>query len=67
MISGSGFFEQNGKEHSFQPHDVIFVSDGVDHRFTNFTEDFATWVIFYGSSKTKTPSQYTKRGGFVKK
>lgn len=49
VISGSGFFEQNGKEHSFQPHDVIFVPAGVDHRFMNFTDNFATWVIFYGS------------------
>jgi len=48
IISGSGDFLNNGKRVTFQPGDVLFVSAGVDHRFENFTDDFATWVIFYG-------------------
>jgi len=28
--------------------DVLFVPAGMEHRFENFTDDFATWVIFYG-------------------
>jgi len=27
---------------------VLFVPAGVEHRFTRFTPDFVTWVIFYG-------------------
>jgi len=26
----------------------LFVPAGIEHRFENFTSDFATWVIFYG-------------------
>ncbi len=28
--------------------DFLFVPAGVEHRFENFTSDFATWVFFYG-------------------
>lgn len=48
IISGSGKFK-NGKETvSFGPNDFLFVPAGQDHRFFEFTEDFLTWVIFYG-------------------
>lgn len=28
--------------------DALFVPAAMEHRFENFSEDFATWVIFYG-------------------
>lgn len=46
--SGRGRFVKNGKERAFQPNDLIFVEAGADHRFVDFTDDFATWVIFWG-------------------
>jgi mannose-6-phosphate isomerase-like protein (cupin superfamily) len=46
IVSGSGMF-QNGEEHyPFQPNDLIFVPAFVEHRFYDFTDDFATWVVF---------------------
>lgn len=30
------------------PGDLLFVPAGVVHRFEEFTDDFATWVMFYG-------------------
>ena len=48
IISGKGEFFNNGEQFSFSPGDVLFVPAGIEHRFENFTEDFATWVIFYG-------------------
>jgi mannose-6-phosphate isomerase-like protein (cupin superfamily) len=48
VVSGSGRFAKNGDERRFQPNDVIFVEAGADHRFLDFTDDFATWVIFWG-------------------
>jgi len=27
---------------------MLFVAAGEEHRFTEFTDDFATWVFFYG-------------------
>lgn len=48
IISGTGEFVNGSYTTDFQPGDFLFVPAGVDHRFINFTEDFATWVIFYG-------------------
>ncbi len=48
VVSGSGDFVNGPERHPFGPGDVLFVPAGVEHRFENFTEDFATWVIFYG-------------------
>jgi len=48
VISGSGEFLNDGKRTGFNPGDVLFVPAGIEHRFENFTDDFATWVIFYG-------------------
>jgi len=48
IISGKGEFLNDSKRSSFNPGDVLFVSAGIEHRFENFTDDFATWVIFYG-------------------
>jgi len=48
IASGSGRFEcQGGTEH-FGPGDVFFVAAGTEHRFADFSSDFATWVIFLG-------------------
>ena len=48
IMSGSGDFLNGDTKTRFQPGDVLFVPAGVVHRFENFTDDFMTWVIFYG-------------------
>ena len=48
IAKGSGIFNGNGEKVSFNVGDVLFVPAGMEHRFENFTDDFATWVIFYG-------------------
>ncbi|MDB5120402.1 MAG: algA [Sphingobacteriales bacterium] len=48
IISGTGNFYNNGIISEFKPLDVLFVLAGVEHQFQNFTDDFTTWVIFYG-------------------
>ncbi|MGB0931003.1 MAG: DinB family protein [Chitinophagales bacterium] len=48
VYSGSGTFFNDGIRHPFEAGDVLFVPAGVEHRFEDFTEDFLTWVIFYG-------------------
>ncbi|HVX52636.1 MAG TPA: cupin domain-containing protein [Chitinophagaceae bacterium] len=48
IAKGSGTFFRNGERVSFAAGDVLFVPAGMEHRFENFTEGFATWVIFYG-------------------
>jgi len=48
IAGGSGIFYRDGERVIFAVGDVLFVPAGMEHRFENFTEDFATWVIFYG-------------------
>ncbi len=48
IVSGTGQFVKDGERRPFKPQDVIFVEAGADHRFTEFTDDFATWVVFWG-------------------
>lgn len=48
IISGTGRFQHGPQETNFEPGDVIFVPAGDKHRFIEFTDDFATWVFFYG-------------------
>jgi mannose-6-phosphate isomerase-like protein (cupin superfamily) len=49
VISGSGEFVKGDNLRACGPQDVIFVEAGVTHHFQNFSEDFATWVIFWGA------------------
>lgn len=48
IISGSGTFNRNEERVTVTKGDILFVPAGMEHRFENFTTDFATWVIFYG-------------------
>ncbi|MBN8822085.1 MULTISPECIES: cupin domain-containing protein [unclassified Spirosoma] len=48
ITTGSGTFLYAGTSMSVKPGDLLFVPAGVEHRFENFTDDFATWVLFYG-------------------
>ena len=48
IASGTGTFVNGEQRHAFGPGDVLFVPAGVVHRFEEFSDDFATWVIFYG-------------------
>lgn len=48
IASGNGWFVNGESRHRFEPGQVLFVPAGVEHRFEDFSEDFSTWVIFYG-------------------
>lgn len=48
VVSGHGVFLNGDQRCDFKPGDFLFVPAGVVHRFEDFSEDFATWVIFYG-------------------
>lgn len=48
IISGTGFFVHDQERHPFEPGEVLFVPAGDTHRFEDFSDDFATWVVFYG-------------------
>jgi mannose-6-phosphate isomerase-like protein (cupin superfamily) len=48
VVQGSGQFRNGNTHHPFGPGDLLFVPAGVVHRFEDFTDDLAVWVIFYG-------------------
>ena len=48
IAAGAGLFLHGGHETTFGPGDVLFVPAGDEHRFTQFDDDFATWVFLYG-------------------
>lgn len=48
MVKGTGHFVLDGTRFEFQQGDVFFVAAGAEHHFEDFSDDFATWVIFYG-------------------
>jgi mannose-6-phosphate isomerase-like protein (cupin superfamily) len=59
VISGSGFFVNDGERRPFSPGEFLFVPAGAIHRFEEFSDDFATWVFFYGpeGGEAARPSQ----------
>ena len=46
--AGSGVFQKGDEHIDFGPGDALFVPAGVEHRFIEFSEDFGTWVVFWG-------------------
>lgn len=55
VVRGSGTFFCAGTRAPFVPGDLIWVPAGAEHRFEDFTDDLAVWVIFYGPEGGETP------------
>lgn len=55
VVSGSGWFVNGDERHRFGPGDVMFVPARQEHRFEAFTDDFVTWVVFYGPEGGEAP------------
>ena len=52
--SGNASFNRNGQKVHCNQGDVLFVPAGLPHHFFNISNDFGTWVIFYGDEKTES-------------
>lgn len=48
ITRGHGHFNRDGELLECKAGDVLFVPAGMEHRFERFSDDFSTWVIFYG-------------------
>ncbi len=55
VVSGSGQFVCGDTKVAFGPGDALFVPAHAVHRFEAFTDDFATWVVFYGPTGGESP------------
>lgn len=48
VAKGAGEFFDGQQLQTVSTGTCLFVPAEVEHRFENFTEDFAVWVFFYG-------------------
>jgi mannose-6-phosphate isomerase-like protein (cupin superfamily) len=48
IVQGHGTFLNGDTRQPFGPGDLLFVPAGVVHRFEDFSDDLAMWVVFYG-------------------
>jgi mannose-6-phosphate isomerase-like protein (cupin superfamily) len=48
IYSGEGQITIGSERYHCVPGDAFFVHAGVEHRFEEFSEDFVTWVVFWG-------------------
>ncbi|HQR35822.1 MAG TPA: cupin domain-containing protein [Blastocatellia bacterium] len=48
VARGSGMFFNGETRRKAEVGDLIFAPTGKAHRFEEFGEDFAVWVMFYG-------------------
>jgi mannose-6-phosphate isomerase-like protein (cupin superfamily) len=53
--TGTGQLVINGQRFDANAGDAFFVAAGVEHRFENFSQDFVTWVVFYGPQGGEQP------------
>lgn len=49
VFAGTGTFVNGDDRVPFGPGDVLFAAAGQVHRFEDFSDDFETWVVFYGA------------------
>jgi mannose-6-phosphate isomerase-like protein (cupin superfamily) len=56
VVQGSGWFVNGPSRERFGPGDLLFVPAGVVHRFEEFTDDLAVWVVFYGPEGGERPA-----------
>jgi mannose-6-phosphate isomerase-like protein (cupin superfamily) len=47
IARGKGEIVIENERFAFETGDVFFVPAKVPHHFENFTEDFATWAVFF--------------------
>lgn len=55
VIAGHGEFACDGQRQVFSAGEVLFAAAGTTHRFENFSDDFCTWVFFYGPDGGEVP------------
>ena len=48
VARGAGLFFDGHTRHEVRTGAFVFVPAGQEHRFEQFTSDFAVWVFFYG-------------------
>lgn len=56
VAQGRGVFFDGAARHPIEPGTCLFVAAGRSHRFEQFSDDFAVWVVFYGPEGGEVPA-----------
>jgi mannose-6-phosphate isomerase-like protein (cupin superfamily) len=59
IVRGRGVLIHDGKQDPFESGDLLFVAAGTEHRFQDFTDDLAVWVVFFGPQGGEVPPEKT--------
>lgn len=62
VVQGHGFLWHAGRRDPFAAGDAIFIAAGTEHRFEDFSEDLAVWVVFYGPEGGEVPLPRVEAG-----
>lgn len=62
VVAGRGVLLHDGEREPFATGDLLFVAAGVEHRFEDFSSDFAVWRVFYGVQGGESPAAAAKGG-----
>lgn len=54
IASGSGHFDLEGRIQPVETGEVLFVAAQARHKFVDYSDDFSTWVMFYGPEGGET-------------
>jgi mannose-6-phosphate isomerase-like protein (cupin superfamily) len=55
VFRGRGVLFHDGRRDRFEAGDLLFVAAGTEHRFEDYSDDLAVWVIFYGPQGGEIP------------
>lgn len=55
VVFGRGLYFDGVERRRFGPGDLLFAPAGCEHRFEEFSDDLAVWVIFYGPEGGEKP------------
>lgn len=55
VARGRGTFFDGVERRPFGPGDLLFAAAGDPHRFEDFGDDLAVWVVFYGPDGGERP------------
>ena len=59
VARGRGWCVRGGERIACGPGDLLFVPAGLEHRFEEFSDDFAAWVAFWGPAGGERDNPFT--------
>jgi mannose-6-phosphate isomerase-like protein (cupin superfamily) len=55
VARGEGVIVHGGRAERCRAGDAVFIAAGTEHRFEDFSDDLAVWVVFFGPPGGEAP------------